>query len=302
MDVDSFYADFMVISGEELVYTRSILVGANQLLNSFETSKQKLAREIRLCMETWRGENPGMAIDNLVLTGAAPNIPELESYVSRTLNVEVKVKDSLANVKRAPKSAGSRIPGLQSVSLTPLVGMAAAPELLEFNLVPDAVRIRRTLVVKARSLTALGMLLMTALAALSALGMLRLYFKKQRLAVLRQQVVATSPRADRVKMWKEVSEVLEERRDLRFSAAALMAEIHRQATDKLDVSFDLIDMNVEDSRVVLRGTAADTGEVRALVKKLETSPLFENVREGETVRDRSGRYRFNLSCALERQS
>ena len=299
LDVDSFYADFLVVSGKELVFTRSILVGANQLLNSFETAKQKLARELRLSMETWRGENPGMQIDGLVLTGAAPGVPELQDYLSQTLNMETQAKDSLANVKRISKSSSTEESDLQGVSLTPLVGMAAAPEQLEFNLIPDAVRIRRALLVKARSLTALGMLLMTALVALSTLGILRLYFKKSRQASLRQQISITGPRAEQVKMWKEVSEVLEKRRDLRFSSVALLAEIHRRSTEKLNVSFDVVDVSIENAKVMMRGTADNTGEVRALVKNLESSPLFKDVQEGETTRDRSGRYRFSLVCSLE---
>jgi len=306
LDVDSFYADFTVMAGQDLLFTRGILVGANQLLNSFEMSKQKLARELRLCMETWRGENPGMAVERLVLSGAAPGIPELEEYLSQSLNVAVEVRDSLANVRLAPSNPAAGASASRSISLTPLIGMSAAPERLEFNLVPDAVRIRRTLLAKARSLTALGMLLMTTMITFSALGMLRLYFKKNRLALLRREVVATGPRAGQVERWKKLSEILEDRRDLRFSAAALLSEIHRRATDQSKVSFDAIDLKLENSlessQVVMRGTADNTGEVRSLVKRLEDSPLLKDVQEGETTRERSGRYRFNLVCSLERET
>ena len=40
--------------------------------------------------------------------------------------------------------------------------------------------------------------------------------------------------------------------------------------------------------------------LRFLLKNLEQSAVFKDVEEGNTVRDREGRYRFSLTCALER--
>jgi Tfp pilus assembly protein PilN len=173
------------------------------------------------------------------------------------------------------------------------------PESLEFNLVPETVTLRRRLVEKARSLTALAALVMAALVSVSMYGTLKLYLKKSRLDAVRAAIRQTEPAAKRVETMRGIVGVVAKRSDLRFSALALLTELQKALPE--DVYFDRISLELDKGQVGLQGTGGSRSAVFTLIRNLEQSTLMADVKEGGPIAlDKNGRFRFQLVGGLEK--
>jgi Tfp pilus assembly protein PilN len=209
----------------------------------------------------------------------------------------------LSQIKRRPRSPSLDDPKYQSVSLTPVIGLAMAPEALEINLTPDTVTMKRALVSKAKSLTAMGMLLMTALVSASLFATLKSSLLRDRLACLRAEVEEAKPRVQEVARKEALMEVVNARRDARFSAMNLLDAIQNSIPPETFLNGIVIDMNGKDSQVSLDGTAADLGDISKLVNNIKRTAAFADATRGNTSRIRnSKRYRFQVTCVLDRGS
>ena len=299
LDVDSFYTDVAVISGGNVGFTRSVLIGANQLIEEPDRWREKFAREVKRSLEVCQTESPGLTPGRIVVTGAGPNVVGLADYLGKELNLPATDVDALAAVKRVPKEPDPRSPDFRCVSLVPLLGMVA-PGALQFNLVPDSVSLRRTLLEKAKSLTALGMLLMALLVSASAATSVGLVCKRDRLAALETEFARGEPTVREIERKHEVIRVVRERMNSRFDVVRILPELHKRVP--AGMYFDSVAINVRDGNMTLEGTAASRRDVRTLVENLQESSFFADVRqEGSAVQDRSGRFKFKIVCPLDVQ-
>jgi len=302
LDVDSFYSDVLMVYGGAVVFTKSVLQGADQLLNEYEKHKEKFAREVRRSLEICRGELPGLNPNRLVVSGAGPRIDGLADYLGEQLGLAAEVKDCMQAVTSLPDEPSLSEPAYRPVSLTALVGVSLNPEGLAFNLVPDSVRMRKTLVEKARNLTLLAMLVMAVMTSLSVVATLRFFFKKSRLDSLRHELALSGPRAKKVERMREIIKLAKQRQDTRFAAIRLFSEIHRLVPE--DVYFDAVSIDTDRGQITLGGSGGGQKEIREFVRELEQSPLFDSAKEeGRTSRDpTTGRWRFQVACSLETET
>jgi Tfp pilus assembly PilM family ATPase/Tfp pilus assembly protein PilN len=300
LDVDSFYADLSVVGDGELLFTRSILVGANQLFADPARWREKLAEEVRQSFQIFEGEMPGVRAAKLVVTGAGVRVDGLAEHLGRQLGLPAGAVDSLACLAQTPSQPDRPEGESRAVSMTALAGIALAPDALQLNLVPDSVRLRKGLELKARSLAWLGILIMAALLSASLLANLRVFLLRERLREVGEQARRSAPAAEQVLNMGRMVEMVEERRDPRAAAVSLLQDVGGRIPQ--NVLLDSLDMSLEKSQVALGGTAAQRRDISQLIKNLEGSPLLENVHEGgsTTMDSKTRKYRFQIVCALQK--
>jgi Tfp pilus assembly PilM family ATPase/Tfp pilus assembly protein PilN len=302
LDVDSYYSDFSVVAGGKMVFTRSILLGANQLLTEYDKWKDKFSLEVQRSLEMSRGEQPGATVAKVLVTGAGPNVKELVGHLGKQLNLSVEERSSLQSAKKMPSAPSLKDPQCQSISLTALIGMGLGPENLEFNLIPDSVRLRKSLMQRARALTWFGMLLMIVLVSLSFYASLKLCFKNHQLNELQKEYAATEPARQKIDRMNTIISVVQQRGDLKWTALALLSEVHRQVPK--DVALDSIDIDLQtkEEKVQIEGVGRTRPDVHALVQNLEQSSFFKGVKEeGSTAQDtKTGKYRFRVVMGLQK--
>lgn len=301
LDVDSEYSDLAIVSDGVLVYTRGILLGANRLVADPDAAAGKLAGEVRRSVEICRSESGGLEIDKVMLTGAGTRIEPLAGALESELSVSVQPVESTECLRKVPESLSAEDDALRTVSLTPLVGMAIGERALDFNLVPDSVRMRTGLVSKARALTVFGILVMLVLVSGSVLGTLKYSLRWRRLNQVREAVEKTAPAVREIEHKRTVLELVNERRDTRFSAISVLNNLHDLVPEGVyldDISFD---RRRQSGQLRLEGTAGTRSDVGTFINSLEGSALLRDaLREGPTSWDRdTGRYRFRLVCTLE---
>jgi Tfp pilus assembly PilM family ATPase/Tfp pilus assembly protein PilN len=301
LDVDSFYSDFMVVTDGALISTRSILMGTNQLIGAEPESLNKFALEVKRCRESCQGESPSLNIGRVFLTGAGPNIKDINNTLKDALSIPVISKDSMQLVTKMPKTVSMTDPAYRGVSLTGIVGAGIATSDLEFNLTPDSVKLRKSLEDNARTLTVLGMLVMAVLVSFSVYGTSILYLKKGRALELKTELNRTERSAHEIVAKQEIFNEVKKRQDSTYSMVSILSEIHGCLPS--NVFLDSLDVNVaaDKDQVRLIGTGATSADVSALIKNLEQSHLLKDAKEeGARVKDKtSGKYSFKAVCSLE---
>lgn len=301
VDVDSSYSDFSIVSEGNMVFSRSILVGADQLFSDYAASVTKFVQEARRSIEARAGESSGERPDSLVLGGAGPRIEGLKDDLQKELGMEVRTADCMAGISAPKGGADISNEKFKTVSLSPLIGAAGNPGGMQFDLVPDTVTIRKQIVKKAQSLTGLGILVMSVLVAVSLLACFKYFLNKGELGEIRAELARTEPMARQVGRMEDVVKIVGKRRNAKFSAISIISEIQRLVPP--NVYFESMDISVDGGKVNLKGSGGVRQDIRELVRNLEQSNLFKDAEEaGETVRNRQGRFEFNVSCLLERDA
>jgi len=303
LDVDSGFTDVIVVEGNRLAFSRSVLIGAVRLHADSRGATDRLAREVSNSLSALSAEAPDVTVRQVVLTGAGVAISGLADALGTQLGLPVEVEDSLDAIRNLPAQPDLRSEAYRLTSMTAVVGMALAPQSLEFDLEPDSVRMRRELMLKARGLSKLGVLVMTLMMLLSTYGISKVLLRKARLQNLEQEVVVTEEKARKLTDRMKMVALVHERVKVDRSVIRVIKDVHDRVPNEADVDFKSFGYDEALSTIKLQGTGRTTRDIRALVKALENSPILRGVQEGQTkfVR-KSGRYDFTLQCAVEKSN
>jgi Tfp pilus assembly PilM family ATPase len=301
LDIDSFYSDLAVMAEGRLIFTRSILVGANHLLGEYDKWKDKFVREVSRSLEICQAESRNVDVGKVFLTGAGVNVRDLVGLLGERLRIQTETRDCLTSVKKMSRTPSLKDPNYQPVSLTPLVGMAIAPESLELNLVPDTVKLRKDVVRKARSMTTFGILIMTVMVAASMYANVKVGLTRNNLTNLKTELEILGPEGDRVERMRRIVTGIQARNEPRFSPYNLFYVIRLKTPDT--IKFDSMDLDIDKKRVTLAGLGDTWQSIRTLIDNLEKTSVFVDVKEvsSATKDENSDKYKFQIVGSLEKQ-
>lgn len=298
LDVDSFYSDFIVMRGDSILFSRSILIGADHLHDA--SSVGRLIKEVRSSVEVFRSEMSGGSIESIAVSGVASAAQAVAGEL-QSAGLKCSFRDAVKDLKRPPQGDADTLKHLKKVSLSSIVGVGAAPDALEFNLVPDSISVRRNLMEKAKSLTTLGMLLMTMLVSLSVYASIRGFTTWDSLNSMNKELVSTGVRANEVARMMDVVRQVRERKDPGRSALAVLLDIRSAVSSTGDqIKFTNIELDANAATFRIEGMADNTKDIREFRKALEESGIFKNVTESGTTSERAiKKYKFQISGQLE---
>jgi len=298
LDLDSSYSDLTIIANEELVFTKSILVGASQLLAEEANGREKFRREVRQALDAFQDEVLGVNPTRLLISGAGAAVPNLAAELETETGLKTETRDPLQGITLAAGCAPAGDTAEREVSLTAVVGLGLQSDGAGINLMPDSVRMRRHLVMKARSLTVLGSLIIAVLISVSVYALAKLSLKQRELAAVCEEVLQTLPIVRELERKREVVKAVRTRENPQTSALHILSAINEL---KGDAVLESVDLALDRNQVTIEGSVEAMRDVFALEARLEQSVVFKDVKEGRpAVKDeKSGRYRFQIVCALE---
>jgi len=300
LDVDSSFSDFIVMKGGGIQFSRSISVGGDHL--SEDASVARLVKEVRSAIETFRTESSGGAIGSVEVSGVITAVPPVVKELTAA-GLKCSVKDAVTGLKRQPKVDAGALKKMKMVSMSSLVGLAVAPNSLEFNLVPDSISVRRGLVLKAKSLTAFGSLIMTALVCLSLWGAIKAFALRQDISAMKRELAEIGQGAEEVADMMGIVRQVRDRKDPGRSPVGVLLELRSALSKTGDrIKMSGIDVNAADGTFLFTGMADNTKDIHSFVKALEQSDCFADVRESGTASKKVGderKYSFQVSGGLE---
>jgi Tfp pilus assembly PilM family ATPase/Tfp pilus assembly protein PilN len=298
LDVDSFYTYLLVVNGGKVIFTKSILVGSDQLLDDAEKSRERLVREINSAMQSCRADVHDLEFESLTISGAGVHIDGLESNLSSALNLNCEKVDCLADVKFGKGAADLGDRRYETVSMTGLVGLALDPAALEFDLIPDVVKARRLLMSTAKSASLFASMVVAAMVSLSMAAMVSYGLKVDRLKHLNAEIAKVKGPAEDVQRKIEVIREANRRQDSRFSMMNILPAVHMAMPD--NVYIENMTVDAVAGKVSLGGTASTFQDIQKLIKQLDESPLFDGIsEEGSATRDDKQRYKFKVVAKFE---
>jgi Tfp pilus assembly protein PilN len=282
------------------LFSRSVTIGAEELLASGEAALAKLGEELRHSLEMCQNEVRGQPPERLVLCGAAARIEGIAAHMARDTNLPCESQIAAAALRKPLTGPSMSDAEFSAVSIDALIGIALAPHLLELNLVSETVALKREMIEKSRALTAMGACAMTALMCASLYGLTKLRLEKQQLASLKAEMARIEPDVRRIEQEQEIVAVVRERGDVRGSPVNVLQDL--MGLVPKDVVFvNSLKFDSEKNSLLLEGTASDTKVIRALVEGIEGSPRFADATESNTRLDSaSGKWRFQIGFAVEK--
>jgi Tfp pilus assembly PilM family ATPase len=292
LDLDSAYGDFMVLQKGLPLFSRSIPVGARDLMADPQKQEEKLLQELSRAMETFRNETPSGDVRRLVLSGAAAWVEGLAERLQEGLKIAVTVSRSPVRVERLGED-----PHLQEVSITGLLGAAAAPGELQVNLIPESVSLRKMLAVKARQTAVAAILVMAILALLSIWAESRMQRREVYLAQLNRMIKETGKAADDIDAMRKKVALVSARLETSMIPLTIVGELHDMLGNRIALSS--VEIKPGD-QIVCRGIADAGEDVNQLVKSLEDSLLFKNVKTTQTRKGKDG-VEFEVACDMEKR-
>ncbi len=301
MDVDAGYTDIVVMDSGRPIFSRSILIGAVNLISQGGTLAERLVRETQNSLTALSAEAPDVTVSKVLLTGAAARNPMLSEIMGQALEIPVEAEDSLSSAASLPKKPDLASETYAGASMTPLIGMAVGRDDLVFDLVPESVSIRRKIVERAKGLSRFGALTVLLMMVLSVYGVCKVALKQAEMKRVQQVLEEAVSRAEQIDKKKLLIQQVDAHRDVRHACINVIEDIYRRIPELADVTFESFNYDYENARVQLGGTGRSTRDIRALLNELEASSLLGDVKEEGTTRlDRNTRrYTFKLDCSLE---
>lgn len=301
LDVDSGYSDLGIVVKGQLVSTKSILVGSRQLLEAPDKWTETLAREVENAVDVYRGEAGGNTPpESMLLSGASASIEGLDTALGARLKLPVQSVDCMQKVKKVTGLPNLREDPYNGVSFTPLVGMAMDPGALEFALVPESVKMRRDLEIKARRLTAFGTMVLLLGVLLSVVAVVLLHQKLDVVMNLRRHLKQTEDQVKQVNRMSQTVGTIMERLDSSRAPVNILLELCRLTPP--DVTYESIAFE-SDVSLVLKGRARRFPDVDLLRQNLELSNvIFPNVvSRVQRIDQKTGLVEFELACLATKE-
>ncbi len=269
LDIDYDYTELIVFSRENLLFTRSIAIKAEQLLE--ETGAMKLVREIRQSLAVFGSEYEYKKPEKIFISGATDNLNRLESMCKKELEMSLTFLPMELSIDGL-KSERIEVP--RFISVTSLRKfLFDNPKRISFNILET--QVRKALREKTRDLIIAGSLLIYIFfiicgAFLSRIYNRQVYLKRLELhsKTIEQDIgdlIHQSKRIDFVK------DVLEKRK----LPLLFFQEIYRAVPSQIAIK--QINIVADDNKATLRGEAARLSDVFAFINVLEESRYFKDV-------------------------
>jgi Tfp pilus assembly protein PilN len=193
--------------------------------------------------------------------------------------------------------------GRGSLSFAAVIGLAWDAEPAKIDLTPPEVRLKEAFAQKGRAVVVTGVLAVSILTALTALISQHLYFKKQYLEQLNQEILRTQDAAGEVETLRKKIKIIRDVARPQNSSLEILYVLHKSTPSDVylkTVTFD------EGSQVVLKGVSQKMSTVFEFVSILEKLPNFRGVKTKNVARSgtREGgeETEFEITCPLRKNS
>ncbi len=299
IDIDSNYSDFNIIYKGEQVFTRNILIGSNNFLMDRAKWEKNFLTEITHAQDLYLHEEGSVKVDQVVLSGAARSIEDLDRLLKFRLDVPVEVVNPSENIQTRGNIDIFQFDHFKSISMCPLIGMAACSNALEFDLTPNELQIERLMEEKRKQFTIMGGLVGAIVLTISFLLLINSYNKNIYLGQLKKRIAGIAKEANAVEKMRLCIGLVENRLSAKKRSLNILYETYK-LTPK-EIYFTNISLE-EGKRVVLQGRAFAMSNVFEFVTTLENSPFFENVKTTYTTtkKEKNIEYaKFEIICMFE---
>ncbi len=303
VDIDSSFADFIVILDGQINFTKALSIGPAKLDVGQEKENEKFLEEIQRAVDIYENERIGQRIKKLVIAGAEIDLVHLMPALKEKLRLPVERVSLIDQIPGASEAADLPREQRASLSFAAVLGLALNPDEARLDLTPQEFRTQRALENKGKAVMLTGILVVSILTALTALVSQNIYFKKQYIEELRKEVLRTEKGASEVQALKKKLRIIRGATGLENSSLEILSVLHRVVPAEIylnGITFE------EGSKVTLKGVAQKMSTVFEFLSILEKQPNFSHVKTKSVTKSGSrGKKReilFEITCPLAKKN
>ncbi len=280
IDIGYHATDFIVEHNQTVATCRNIPVGIKDLLADGSSGKDRLVNELVQSLEIYRNEDINKMPARYVVTSASSVATDLVALLQTKLNAEVRAVSYGQDMTN--KAGDPQIRRLMEEESFASV-MAAAQFFhkgLQVDLMPEDVKSRRAIIEKGRQVIMSGIFLIVLVLMVCGLFFTKIYFRnfylqrlKDEYAVKRYAVVRLDKIAHRTRIIKDFLST-------RMVSLDVLNEIYRLIPTEMYLQNIFMD---EAGEINIQGISESMSTVFNVVKALEDSALFKNVKTRSTT-------------------
>lgn len=299
IDIDSDNTEIIIVSNRKLSFSRSISIGALNILEKDEqddSSRTRLIDEIKRSIAAYLKEKTAEAgdISEFIITGANSVIESFTKFFAVTIKTPCRAVNTLQGVSLADGAlAEAGIP--QEASICTVCGGPFTTG--GINLISQDEKRKQSQNTAIRKIIGISIVSFFILSALFALIGLKIYQKEKLLNKLESMYGQVGSTASQIEIkFKKLRSI-----KAQLSGEASSLHVIYNLYSIIPENISLIDFNYDDtSRVVrFRGRAHKISDVFKLVTMLESSASFSNVQTRSVAEKRtrgSAGVDFQIRC------
>lgn len=283
--IDEIFTDFTIIFRDKLIFIRSIPIGARHLTDEKEKYQVKFAEEIKRSLEAYQSEDIEKVPAMLVLTGAVQESKDLEAILGETLYLPIRTIPYLRNLTLSSEVLKATSLAKRSSFLN-VIAPLLAWEQLKVDLVPEEVKLRKSLEERGRDLIKTGIFVLTIFILIFSILISKIYFGGAYLNKLDVKYKPLNQEAQELAKDFARLGMIKNYLSKRGYVLEVLAELYNIASAELrlsDIRFD-----EQQDKFSIKGTAESMSIVFSFVEGMEKSNYFKDVKTKYTTKRKEG--------------
>lgn len=266
-------------------------ISTTQILSMLRAPLEQLVSEIQRCFDYYREEGRGGTVDSLILFGGGASLGGIIEFLSKELNIEVRLGDVLESLKIDDRAVADK--GKISYRLGLAVG-AALTGRKGVNLLPPEIKEETKRVIKRGTLEGAATAIILIL-ALTYIGMrIQLNNFQKRISVARLEL---SSLQDQLKKAEE--EILANKI---LSDEPQWEDLFKEVSNLIPDTVHITNFKMDNSIITMKGIVAAEGGDQILAEFILTleKGIFDNVKlvESKDLSEKAG-IEFELKCWVD---
>lgn len=281
--VDKESTEFTVIYKNKILFMRSIPIGIQYLIDREESHRARLLDELKKSLESYQTENIEKAPSRILLTGVVDESKDLDAQLVNTLNLPTSKTSYLGDLALSDK-AKNILSSRKDISFLNLIVSLLSYNQTKVNLVPEDIKITRTLAERGKNLIITGTLTLTACVLIFLILISNINFKETYLKRLTSEYEALNGEAQ--KLEKDFTKIGIVRNYLsgRGYSLAVLTELYEVMPPDSELSY----IRFDNDKLFLGGTTESMSTVFNFVTYMEDSGYFEEVQTRHTTKRKDG--------------
>ncbi len=300
LDIDAGFTDFIVASYENILFSRVITLGVEQLVD--ETRWQKFLGELKQTIVISQGEEVMQKPSKIYVTGAVEKVKNFCSKIEIEFNLPVQIIDQLVNMPLAKEVIKKPADTVNCVSVTSLLGLGLDTVKKKINFVLPEAQIRKVLKERSRDLLVFGFLSMYLILIVCGIYLEKMRNRQAYIDLLQKNYKNISADSEELNQRVERIKRIKSKLDTKSSAINYLLEISKLLPSEITI----VNMTfTKDEKVDLKGRAAEMSDVFKFITTLEKSPFFKDIQTRYTTRKKvHGKdvNEFELICPVEKEA
>ncbi len=279
LDVDNTFTDFIISGSENILFSRVITQGREQLVE--QEKWPKFLGEMKQTLVISQGEEIAQKPTRIYLTGAGAGLEKLASRIETEFNLPVERVALLRGLPLAKEVTLEPEGVLDEASYSALLGLGLDAQKKKINFVLPEAQIRKALREKTREAVILASSAMYLILILCGVFLERMHAKQARLDLIGERYKSMEEGVKVLDGKLERLRQIKSKLDTQTLAINYLMEVSRLLPGEIlvtNIGF------VKDEQVTIKGRTAQMSDIFKFITQLETSPHFKDIQTRYTTR------------------